>query len=350
MKTTFISTQSISDVTRLSLMKMQSQLLQAQKEVSTGRLADVGLSLGYKTGEAISLRQEQDRLSSMIDNNAVAKTRLDMSQTALKNIVDSAQDFMSQLIGARNSATGPTIAQGQAKGALDALIGALNTSVSGTYVFSGINSDVKPIADYDQNPPGANKQAVADAFAAAFGIPQSDPTANTISATDMQTFLDGPFADLFDSTQWSANWSSASDQNVKSRISTSELVESGTNANENAFRKLASAYTMVSDLGVENLNQGSFQAVVDSAVKAIGEAIQGVAKLQANLGTVQERVQKADDRMSVQKDMLATRIGGLESVDPYEASTRVTQLMTQIETSYALTARIQNLSLLNYLK
>jgi flagellar hook-associated protein 3 FlgL len=36
-------------------------------------------------------------------------------------------------------------------------------------------------------------------------------------------------------------------------------------------------------------------------------------------------------------------------VDPFEASTRVAALMTQVETAYAMTARIQNLSLLKYL-
>ena len=36
----------------------------------------------------------------------------------------------------------------------------------------------------------------------------------------------------------------------------------------------------------------------------------------------------------------------MEGVDPYEASTRVADLLSHIETSYALTARIQQLSLL----
>jgi flagellar hook-associated protein 3 FlgL len=46
---------------------------------------------------------------------------------------------------------------------------------------------------------------------------------------------------------------------------------------------------------------------------------------------------------------MTTQINVLESVDPFEASTRVSALMTQVETAYAMTARIQNLSLLKYL-
>jgi flagellar hook-associated protein 3 FlgL len=46
---------------------------------------------------------------------------------------------------------------------------------------------------------------------------------------------------------------------------------------------------------------------------------------------------------------MTKHIGKLEGVDPYEASTRLSQLMTQVETAYAMTARVQKLSLLNYL-
>ena len=39
----------------------------------------------------------------------------------------------------------------------------------------------------------------------------------------------------------------------------------------------------------------------------------------------------------------------MEGVDPYEAATRVSALVSQIETSYALTSRIQQLSLLKFM-
>ena len=39
----------------------------------------------------------------------------------------------------------------------------------------------------------------------------------------------------------------------------------------------------------------------------------------------------------------------LEGVDPYEATANVNALLTQIETAYALTARLQNLSLINHI-
>ena len=349
MTNTFISTRSLTDATRLSLVKLQSKLADAQKEVTTGRLADVGLSLGFQTGQAVSLRQEHARLQSITDTNGLVSSRLDASQAALKSLADNAQAFLSQLVATRNTDTGSQVIQGQAKTALSALADMLNSTFNGASLFAGINTDVKPITDYNANPPPANQQAVAAAFTSAFGVPQSDPSVASISPTDMQTFLDGPFAGLFDPAGWSSTWSTAADQNVQSRISTNELIETSVNANDPAFRKLASAYTMLADLGTDKLNQGAYQVVVDKAVGAVSEALQGITELQGDLGTAQQRVKNANDRMSIQIDVMTKHIGALEGVDPYEASSQVAGLLTQIQTAYAMTARIQQLSLLNYL-
>lgn len=349
MKTSYISTSSLSAATRLSLSKTQAKLAEAQKEVTTGRLADVGASLGYKTGQTLSLRQEHARLTTIIDTNSVVSTRLTATQAALKSLSDDSKLFVGQLIGARNTDSGPVVVQAQAKAALVSFTNTINTALDGAHLFAGINADVKPLTDYYATPTSANRQAVADAFLATFGTTADDPANANISAADMQAFLDGPFSDLFEDPAWTTNWSAASDQNVKSRISSSELVETSTNSNDVAIRKIAKAYAMIADLGIQNLNEAAYQAVVDTATRTAGEAVQDMANEQSRLGIAQERVKNANERMSIQIDIMTNHISLLEGVDPYEASTRVSALMTQVETAYAMTARIQNLSLLKYL-
>ena len=347
MKTTFTSTAAISEATRLTMARLQSQLSDAQKEVSTGRHADVGLALGSRTGQTVSLRQEQTRLQAMMDSNSIVSTRLDASQSTLANIASGAQSFLNQLTAAPNS-TIQSILRTEATSSLSSLIGSLNTQVNGAYLFAGINADVKPVTDYYEAA-SPNRQAVVNAFTTAFGFPPTDPQVANISATAMETFLDGPFANLFTDTSWKANWSSASDQDVRSRISTTELIDTSTNANDESFRKLASAYTMLADLGTASLSKTAFQKVVDKATSLTSEAIHGLTDLQVSLGDAQKRVSDANDRMSLQSDIMTTHIGALEGIDPYEASSRLSELMTQVETAYAITARIQKLSLLNYL-
>ena len=349
MTSTFIPSSAVTGAIRSSLMKLQTKLADAQKEVATGRKADVGLALGFKAGQAVSLRQEHSRLQSITGSNGLVASRLDASQAALKALAENAQSFLSQLVAARNSDVGPLIIEGQAGAALAGFTDLVNTTFDGASLFAGLNTDLKPITDYASTPPAANAQAVASAFSAAFGMSQSAAAVANITPAAMQTFLDGAFASLFDPAAWSSTWSAASDQNMRSRISTSELVETSVNANNEAFRELASGYTMLADLGTAKLNQATFQTVVDTATRVVGGALQGITALQAKLGSAQERVKGANERMSIEIDIMANHIGALEGVDPYEASGRLSSLLAQIETAYAMTARIQQLTLLNYL-
>ena len=61
MKSTFVSTAAISQAMRYSLMRAQSELTKAQKEVSTGHFADIGLALGSRTGQSVSFERDLER-------------------------------------------------------------------------------------------------------------------------------------------------------------------------------------------------------------------------------------------------------------------------------------------------
>jgi flagellar hook-associated protein 3 FlgL len=164
----------------------------------------------------------------------------------------------------------------------------------------------------------------------------------------METFLDGPFANLFKGTNWQ-DWSNASSENIQSLISPQQKIESSVNTNDEAIQKLTMAYTMIFDLGIERLDSTTQKALVSKAITIFSESITGLTRVQASLGTSQEKIEKANERMSLQKDILDEKVSHLEAVDPAEAKIRVDQLMTQIQTSYSLTAQLKNLSLINFI-
>jgi flagellar hook-associated protein 3 FlgL len=112
--------------------------------------------------------------------------------------------------------------------------------------------------------------------------------ASGISAANMQTFLDTTLQTEFDDPAWGANWSTADNQVMRSRISTTQTIDTSATANDPAFRKLAKAYTMLSDLGT-NFNQAAFQALIDTALVGIGDAINDLAEVGARLGTAQQQ-------------------------------------------------------------
>lgn len=349
MKTSPVSTLAILNTARQSIIETQHALIAAQKEAASGRLADPGLALGVRTGRTVSLRAQHAQLSTLVDTNALVATRLDMTQVTLGDIRESAENFLGALIAAPDGDTGALTLWQQATKSLDGLIAGLNTAVGNQHLFGGVNAGVPPVADYFASPPTAGKQALDNAFVAAFGMTQADPNIDTITGAAMQAFLDGPVAAMFDGPQWSANWSAASSQVIESRISATETTNTSVSANEAGFRKLAMAYTMVADLGADGLNGAAFTAVKDRATELVAEVVSELTGIQARIGGVQARLAQVDDHMSLRVDILAREITDLESVDPFEAATRVTDLMTRLEASYALTARIQGLSLLAYL-
>lgn len=349
MKASSISTVAISQATLLARAQLQLRLAEGQKESTTGRLADVGKTLGYAAGRTVSLRQELDRLNTFKDTNSVAKARLEITQTTLTDVASSAQDFLNTLIVARSAASGAGVAIADAKARLISLVGAMNTNVNGAQIFAGVNTDVKPVEDYFAATPPASRTEVANQFVGAFGLAQGDPGVENITGADMTTFLDGPFAAMFDPASWTTNWSQASDQNVTTRISSNELIETSTNANTSSFRQLAEAYTMIADLGIDKLSSDAYLAVIDKAIAVTGQAVSDLTTQRGALGTAQERIDNANDRMDLQIGIMTNHVNLLEGVDPYEATANVNALLTQIETAYALTARLQNLSLVKYL-
>jgi len=343
-----VSTKSLFEATRAALLRSQSGLVAAQKETTTGRHADVGKSLGFLTGHAVSLRNDYAQLGAIRDANGIAETRLSATQSVLEGLAEDAQSFLGSLIGARSADGGARVLAAAAEARLKSLVNGINTTIDGVHIFAGIASDSAPLEDYFGNPAPAS-QAVANAFYAAFGLTPSDPGVSGISKADMEMFLAGDFAALFEEPSWSTNWSKASNENISSRISTNEVIATSANANASAMRKLVSAYVMVADLGGQQLNDGAIQAIVDAAIEAAGGAIQELTGLRTELGIAEDRIATANERMSIAMDVLSKHVTNLEAVDPYEASLRVTSLLTQIETAYALTARLQQMSLIYHL-
>jgi flagellar hook-associated protein 3 FlgL len=344
-----ISTLSILNAPRKSVFESQRQLLDAQTELSTGRHADVGLHLGSKTSQVIGLRNGFDRNNSIIDMNGLTATELDLTQSALTSLIDVVHQFSATLIGARNAVNGQEVVKTAAKSALESLSSILNQTHSGKFLFAGINSDVAPLENYLATTPSAGKSAVDAAFLAEFGVTQNAAGVGSITATQMDTFLNGSFANLFVPAAWSPAFSSASDQNRTARIDTGYNVEVSTNANESAFRNLTMAVTMAFDLGAGSLNQAAFEKIVDKAVTVAATAAQEVGLIAGHLGTTEKVITDSTELLKHRNDILNREIVSLEGVDQYEVSTRINLLTTQLEASYSITARINRLNLMNYL-
>lgn len=348
MKITFVSTSAISRTLRYQMMRMQAELVDRQSEVTTGRLADPGVALGARAGFSFSMTREISRLQGLIDANSLAANRLSATQDSLDQLSGITQELLSTLTAGVSGVSDTDIVRAGAKRALESMTSVLNSNLNGEYLFAGINTDVKPLNDFT-DPSSPNKAQFDALFLGHFGFTQSDPAASSITGAQIEDFLDTVVGPSFLGAGWQAAWSNASDQKITSRIAPNETAETSATANDEGMRKLAMAAAVLTDLLDIPLSDDARQTLYERTTSMVGEAVAGFASIQAQIGLVETRVQEASNRISAQIDLLKTFVNDLEGVDPFEASTRVNELLTQIETSYALTARIQQLSLINYL-
>ncbi|MFQ0815592.1 flagellar biosynthesis protein FlgL [Brucella anthropi] len=348
MKAQSISTFGATSALRALVAKNKAEMVKAQQEATTGTVFDVGLALGAKSGQTISLRKEYDRLSVLTDMNKLVQQRMNATQTAAGTIIENTQTFLGDLTGANNTVESAATVAKSAKSILNSVTGLLNTSYNGEYIFAGVNTDVKPVADYTEG--SAAQAAVRQAFQNHFGFAIDDPQVADITGDQMKAFLEGDFADQFNDANWAANWSDASDTVIKSRISPTETADTSISANAEGFRKTIMSAVMVAEFATIGLNSQAFEALTQQAMQTTTSAITETTSEQTTLGLAQARTKAATTRIAAQQKILNQSVLNLEEVDPYEAATRVNALKTQIETSYSLTVQLQNMSLLNYLR
>jgi flagellar hook-associated protein 3 FlgL len=348
MKASYVSSNAISQALRYSMMRMQTELVSAQKESTTLRVADVGLALGTRTGQSVSLARDVERLNGIIDSNSLISSRLSSTQDVLDQLTARAEEFRSTLSAAVSGSTQNSVVQADGRAMLELLTSTLNTSINGQYLFAGINTDVKPIADF-QDPASPNKIAFDAAFLTHFGFSQTDPAASTITATQMDTFLTTVVEPQFLGAGWDANWSGATDQPIVSRITLNETAETSVSANISGIRKFAMVASITAELMKGPLNTGATAALATRALGLVVEGISEITDQRTLTGVAEQRVTNASERIEIQVNLFEKTIADMEGVDPYEAATRVSALVSQIETAYALTSRIQQLSLLRFM-
>jgi len=350
MKTSFISSLAAQNSMRLTIQRSQVEIQSLQKEVVTGRYDDIGKSLGASVSRSVTLNREVVRLETMRDSNSLVTQRLSASQLALGEMSTQAQDLLESFISVNssNDKNRLAVAEQSIRNALSSFTSAANTSSNGEYLMGGINTDTKPLTEY-QAAGSPAKAAFDAAFLGHFGFAQTNPAAAGITVADMDDFLTNTLEPMFTGAQWNADWSMASDSNVTSRISRTELVESNANANEEGVRKFALAAVMGLELLSAPISDEVRSFVNSRAIQHAGEAVNKIDNIRSKLGISENRVSKANTALEAQEKIFKLHLADLEGVDAYEASTRMKSLLAQVETSYQLTARLQQLSLTNFL-
>jgi flagellar hook-associated protein 3 FlgL len=140
---------------------MRSQLDDLQRQLGTGQKADSYSGLGLDRGLTIGLRSQLSSISGYQDTITQAGVRLSLMQTALTQFSTVSQQAASNILQSQYTLNGAsqTGDQTATKTTLDSMLGMLNTSADGRYLFSGRAVDQQPVTTADAIINGSGLQA-----------------------------------------------------------------------------------------------------------------------------------------------------------------------------------------------
>jgi len=347
MKASFVSSFSIANALRSTTARLQHSLPSLQQEMVTGRHADSGLSLGSQTASLATLTNDLGNLDRLYDTNNRIMTRMSMVQSGMDQLNSLAQNLVSSIGVTLGDDSQKGAVQSASESAILEITSILNRQADGVYLFAGDNAQSKPIADYAGSPLQASFDT---AFQTYFGFTKDSPAAAGITESQVNDFITTVAEPLFTGAGWTANVSTASDNVQNARIDDGIVMGVSVSANEEAFQQITISAIIASEFYKTEVGGDALFAVGKYAAEAASTAISGLTKIQGKIGLTQERISRVNDGLNVQKNLFETFAAELDGVDAYEAAIEVNTLITQIEVSYSVTSRIQNLSLMQYLR
>ena len=329
---------------RQHVAELQRGITRAQTETTTGRLADPVAGLGEGNATRIAFEADSDRLMTIANANTRIAGRLSATQAALDAFRATLDGMTQTFTAAVGGNVSSALLAGVAEHAVSDMTDKLNTQFGSTFVFGGIATDRVALSDTADA-----RVTLETEFQAHFGFPVSDSAVATISADDLATFLDTVAEPVLTGAAWSADLAHGSGEAVQARIDHDQVATVSVTAQEIALRTGFVAAFLVQELAQIGLNDGAMGALASHGLTMASSGAAGVAELQGHVGLMEERLAITNDRILAEGSSLRQSSAAMVAVDPFEAASAFSNLVSQLETAYTLTGRLQQLSLMRFI-
>ncbi len=317
--------------TAASTLRQQSEA--ARAELATGRTADLPAALGASIGESFLLRGAVDAIELRRQGLAQAALVSSAVQRSLSRVGEGARAIASDALGAngRRDDTALGVSASEARSRLQAVFSSLNIRLAGQSLFAGDASDRPALSDFDR------LLADVEALYAAASNPD-----------DLAAALDGYFDDpsgRFRTTIYSGGLGDAPDI----EIDKGERLRFTLRADDASIRDLIRGLSVIAVSGAapaSSLRDGALAA-------AAGAALNGAEALtarQAEIGVSESRAAAAIEALDAEKSALTEAYNARTTNDPLEIASRLQSLESQLGAAYAVTARLSQLTLANFLR
>jgi len=315
--------------------RIKSDLAKLGQELSTGKVADVVEKVGGQTRQLAGVEHSLKVLDSYQRAAVETTLVLDHMQFALDRVDENRVAASATLLMISDQSQKHQLesASSAASHAFQDMVSALNSKVAGRALFGGVAVDRAPLAS-------ANDM-LSDLRLNLVGVSSEADFLNIVD-----TWFNDP-AGGFASIGYQGDMGPP----MTRSIAQNENVEISGRADSDAVKRVlhATALGALSNDGIGMLTQTQYANIPHTSGVTLLGASSGMVATQTEIGQLQNQVEAAQTRLSSEQTSLGLLYNDITSADPFETATRLQAVQTQLETHFAVTARLSQMTLADYI-
>ncbi len=317
---------TLQDQTLRLVKQGQATMALLQEQLSSGKkTTDLSNLSAPDTRNLLDLRANQSRRENYQSVIGTLTPRVQTTAASMEGMQTLISSIRQAINGANNGEAAVTAGlASQTKDALSQVDYYMNQKIDGRYVFSGNRYDTAPLVDL---------------------------TTLAVPPTEAYPFVpvSPPAVPLYDTDYDALNPTAAvAGASIKDSVAIDDglNVTYGVTSTDPAFQKMIQGLRYAYAASQDPANYDNYTAKASALLNDAQTAMRGV---QATNAANQSLLKSVDQRHDTFISLMKSDQDDIQKIDTAEVAAKITTLQTQIEASYAATARITKLSILNYL-
>lgn len=330
---------SIGDLARSMMLQRhttttKADLARLTETLASGRHADQAAQARGDLGPLAAIEGALSRIGGWQSAATALSGRLGAMQTALGAIHAIAETQAEALLrlGGIDRPDQVDLAARGARDHLDSALGVLNARFGGQSVFAGTRSDGAAVAGAD---------VMLDAlWPVVSGAQTAEQARDAVVA-----WFDAPGG-------FAAQAYLGGQAQAPVAVGEGETAAAGITANAAPVRSALAGLALAAllDRGLFAGQAGARQELAEMAGATLSSNAAPRIQLAAGLGTTEQRLTEIQTRHAAEQNALGIARAGLIAADPFATTLELDAARVQLETLFAITARLSGMSLLGYLR
>jgi flagellar hook-associated protein 3 FlgL len=299
-----VATFAMNDRMLQASLKTQGKMAELQLQQASGKVSSDYGGLGASAKKVISLEVSLERSKSYVAASTEAASRVEVMYSTMSTVTDLLSKFRATITTLKSTdstdVTKETLSAA-AQSYIEELATLLNTQYEGRYLFAGSATTTRPV--------DISSYVAADATTASTNYYLGDSTLASVQVSPQQT------------------------------------VNYGITANASAFEEAFRGFSIIAN------SNGSFDTdTLDAAYNLIVSALDGATALQSKLSINAATLERAQAGQEEFQSFVTTHISNIRDIDVAAVTVQLTSYETQLQASYAAIAKLQALSISDYLR